>query len=121
VALFLGDIGHLRAPDKSDVQGAQTAAENDWMDHYVKGVGAEPAQGVTAYTTTCPSEVPSGGPYTAPDWARIAKGEVRLDSAGASTIEPSSGSESIAKTFNPFGGGGGCAQVPGADQPGTAT
>jgi hypothetical protein len=121
VALFLGDIGHLRAPDKSDVQGAQTAAENDWMDHYVKGVGAEPAQGVTAYTTTCPSEVPSGGPYTAPDWARIAKGEVRLDAAGAITIEPTAGSEAIAVALNPFGGGGGCAQVPGADQPGTAT
>ena len=72
-ALFLGDIGHLRAQNKSDVQAALRAAENAWMDHYVKGVGAEPAQGVTAYTTTCPSDVPSGGPYTAPDWARISR------------------------------------------------
>jgi hypothetical protein len=121
VALFLGDIGHLRAQNKSDVKAALTAAENAWMDHYVKGVGAEPAQGVTAYTTTCPSEVPSGGPYTAPDWARIAKGEVRLDAEGAITIEPTAGSESIAVAFNPFGGGGACAQAPGADQSGTAT
>ena len=120
-ALFLGDIGHLRAQNKSDVQAALSAAENAWMDHYVKGVGAEPAQGVTAYTTTCPGDVPSGGPYTAPDWARIAKGEVRLDAGGAITIDPTAGSESIAVAFNPIGGGGACAQAPGADQTGTAT
>jgi hypothetical protein len=120
-ALFLGDFGHRRAQDKSDVKAALNAAENAWMDHYVKGVGAEPAQGVTAYTTTCPGDVPSGGPYTAPDWARIAKGEGRRDAEGAITIEPTAGSESIAVAFNPFGGGGACAQAPGADQPGTAT
>jgi predicted acyl esterase len=120
-ALFLGDIGHLRAQNKSDVQAALKAAEDAWMDHYVKGVGPKPAQGVTAYTTTCPGDVPSGGPYTAPDWARIAKGEVRFDSKATTTIEPNAGSEPIAVKFNPFGGDGACAQAPGADQPGTAT
>jgi hypothetical protein len=120
-ALFLGDVGHLRAQNKSDVQAALRTAENAWMDHYVKGVGPAPAQGVTAYTTTCPSDAPTGGPYTAPDWARIAKGEVRFDARGAITIDPAAGSESIAVAFNPIGGGGACVQAPGADQPGTAT
>jgi hypothetical protein len=120
-ALFFGDFGHLRAQNKNDVNAALAAAENAWLDHYVKGVGAEPAQGVTTYTTTCPGGVPSGGPYTAPDWARIAKGEVRLDAEDAMTIEPISGSESIAVAFNPIGGGGACVQAPGADQPGAAT
>ena len=120
-ALFFGDIGHRRAQNKSGVKAAQVAAEDAWMDHYVKGVGAKPAQGVTAYTTTCPGNVPSGGPYTAPDWARIAKGEVRHESEGAITIAPTAGSEPIAIAFNPFGGDGACALAPGADQPGTAT
>ena len=120
-ALLFGDFGHLRAQNKNDVNAALAAAENAWMDHYVKGVGVKPAQGVTAYTTTCPKDVPSGGPYTAPDWARIAKGEVRFDAEGAITIEPTAGSESTAVAFNPFGGGGACAQAPGVDQPGTAS
>ena len=91
-ALVFGDFGHLRAQNKSDVNAALAAAENAWMGHYVKGVGARPQQGVTAYTTTCPNDVPSGGPYTAPDWARIAKGEVRLDAEGALTIGPTAAS-----------------------------
>jgi hypothetical protein len=78
-------------------------------------------QGVTAYTTTCPAGAPSGGPYRARDWARIAKGEVRLDAERAITINPAAGSESTAVAFNPFGGSGACAQAPGADQPGAAT
>ena len=77
LALFFGDFGHPRAQNKSDVTSALVAAENAWMDFYVKGTGKEPAQNVTAYTETCPGTAASGGPYRARDWARMANGEVR--------------------------------------------
>jgi predicted acyl esterase len=121
LALFFGDFGHPRAENKDDVADALTAAENAWMDFYVKGVGSEPAENVTAYTTTCPGTAPSGGPYAARNWAKIAKGEIRLESKPALTIDPAAGSEAIAAEFNPIGGGGACATADGADQPGTAT
>ena len=121
LALFFGDFGHPRAENKSDVSTALRERENAWMDFYVKGVGSEPAGGVTTYTQTCPNTAPSGGPYSAKNWARIAKGEIRLEAKGATTIEPGAGSEAIAATFNPIGGGGACATADGADQPGAAS
>jgi predicted acyl esterase len=121
LSLFFGDFGHPRAENKSDVIEALLAAENAWMDFYVKGVGAQPAESVTAYTLTCPNTAPSGGPFTAANWARMAKGEVRFESKPAVTIDPAAGSEDVAAEFNPVGGGGACASADGADQPGTAT
>jgi hypothetical protein len=91
------------------------------MDHYVKGTGAAPPEGVTSYTTTCPNAAPSGGPYTSTNWATMAKGEIRLDGSQPVTIEPNAGSDAVAAQFNPVGGGGACAQADGADEPGTAT
>ena len=120
LALFFGDFGHPRAQNKSDVTSALVAAENAWMDFYVKGAGKKPAQNVTAYTETCPGTASSGGPYRARDWARMAKGEVRYQSKPAKTIDPGAGSPEVAAKFNPFGGGA-CATADGADQPGTAT
>jgi predicted acyl esterase len=121
LALFFGDFGHPRAQGKDDAEDALVAAENAWMDHYVKGVGAAPPEGVTAYTTTCPNTAPSGGPYSSTNWATMAKGEIRLEGPQAVTIEPNAGSDAVAAQFNPVGGGGACAQATGADEPGTAT
>jgi hypothetical protein len=90
------------------------------MDFYVLGKGSEPPQGVTAYTETCPEAAPSGGPFTAANWAEIAKGEIRYRSTQAKTIEPNAGSAEVAAAFNPVGGTA-CATADGADQPGTAT
>jgi len=120
LALFFGDFGHPRAQNKSDVTSALVAAENAWMDFYVKGAGKEPAKNVIAYTETCPGTAASGGPYRASDWARMAKGEVRYVSKPAKTIDPGAGSAEVAARFNPFGGGA-CETADGADQPGTAT
>ena len=41
--------------------------------------GKPPFQGVQALTQTCPKAAPSGGPFIAPTWATIARGEVRFD------------------------------------------
>jgi hypothetical protein len=119
LALFFGDFGHMRAQNKPDVTTALDAAQNAWMDYYVKGVGSPPREGVTAYTETCPESAPSGGPYRAGNWAKIAKGEIRYEAKPATTIEPNAGDPAIAAEFNPIGGEA-CNTADGADQPGTA-
>ncbi len=121
LSLFFGDFGHPRGQNKDDVIAALVAAENAFMDYYVKGVGSQPDDGVTAYRQTCPSTEPSGRPYTATSWATIAKGEIRFESKPQRTIEPTAGDPAIAQTFDPIFGGGACATANGADQPGTAT
>jgi predicted acyl esterase len=122
LALFAGEIaGHPRSTGKDNVDEALGAAQEAWMDHYVLGVGAEPEQGVTAFTQTCPSDAPGGGPFKAANWARLAPGEVRLTSDEAKTIEPNAGDSAVSAEFNPVGGGGACASASGADIPGAAT
>ena len=92
ISLFFGDFGHMRALNKADVTNALTDADNAWLDFYVKGTGSQPFQGTTAYTLTCPSSAPSGGPYQAGSWAGLSHGVVRFLDSGSKTISASGGS-----------------------------
>ena len=121
LALFFGDFGHMRGQNKDDVTEALGATQDAWMDYWVKGEGAPPPENVTSYTLTCPESAPSGGPYTAPNWAKATAGEIRYDADGSLTIDPGAGSEAVAAKFNPVGGDGACATADGADQPGSAS
>ena len=122
ISLFAGEVrGHPRSQVKDDVLETLENRQDAWFDHYVKGDGPRPMVGVEAYTQTCPETEPSGGPYTAKSWARLARGEVRVDAKRATTIEPDAGDDAVAAPFNPVSGGGACATADGADQPGTAT
>jgi predicted acyl esterase len=123
VSLFLGSFGHQRAQNKSSDMAQQSAAQRAWMDFYVKGTGSVPFRGVQALTQACPSATPSEGPFSAGDWAHLAPGEVRFDSAGRKTILPTAGDQTIANAFDPFVSGPGvaCVTAPASDQPGTAT
>ncbi len=120
ISLFFGDFGHQRAQNKKDVSEALEQRQLEWMDHFVKGDGPAPTEGVTAYTETCPSDAASGGPYTAGDWARLAPGELRLDQGATQTIAPDAGDPAIGKTFGDVTNADACATAPGDDQPGTA-
>jgi dienelactone hydrolase len=120
LSLFYGDFGHMRAQNKPDVTNALSAADDAWMRHFVLGKGKKPFEGATAYTETCPSSAPSGGPYKAKSWAALAPGEIRFDSAASKTIAPNAGDPAIAAQFNPIGGAA-CNTAPGANQPGTAS
>ena len=67
--------GAISAADRA----ALTAAENAWLDYYVKGVGSEPADargGVDILTSKCPVSG-AGTRFHAPTWAQLAPGEVR--------------------------------------------
>jgi len=122
ISLVLGEIaGHPRSANKPNVQELLSARSLRWFDHFVRGEGEQPFEGVTAFTQTCPSSEPGGGPYTAPTWARLAKGELRLREREARTIAADAGDPAIAATFDPVFGGGACATADGADQPGSAS
>lgn len=122
LSLILGEIaGHPRSTGKQNVNDLLRQRELEWFDHFVNGAGPEPFEGVTAFTQTCPSTEPGGGPYTAPSWARIAKGEIRFREPDPRTIAATAGDPAIAAVFDPVTGGGACATADGADQPGTAS
>ena len=125
ISLFFGDFGHPRAAPNNEKDAQNTALTDDvnsWFDFYVKGTGSTPFQGVTAYTTTCPTTVPSGGPTQAGSWAGLEKGEVRLDSAQSQAIAPDGGSSAVDTAFDPVSSGQNpCHTAPGADLPGVAT
>jgi predicted acyl esterase len=100
ISLLFGDFGHPRAQNKPDVTELLGRLDHAWMDYYVKGQGSAPYLGVTAMTLTCPSSAPSGGPYSAKSWARLARGEVRFASSAKQTIEPASPADGNA--FDPI-------------------
>jgi hypothetical protein len=89
IAMFHLDFGHNpRAGSVSAADGAAlTAAINDWLDHYVKGIGPEPAGGVDILTSKCPVNS-AGTRFHAPTWAQLAPGEIRIDGAAAQTVAP---------------------------------
>src|SRR5207247_10988499 len=92
-----------------------------WRDHFPRG-GPAASQGVTALTQTCPHTAPSDGPFTAPTFSQLARGEVRFDSHTPQTIHSSGGNPAVGAAIDPVtGGGDDCATTSAADQPGTAT
>ena len=118
-SLFAADIaGHPRSQTKPDVSPLLERRQNEWMDFYVKGTGPEPFQGAEAFTETCPASAPSGGPFQADNWARLAPGEIRLGDKTQRTIAPDGGDPAIAAAIAPVSGSA-CAQVSGADEAGT--
>jgi predicted acyl esterase len=125
ISLLFGDFGHMRANNKAADIAALSAAQDAWLDFYVKGAGSQPFQGVTAFAMTCPTpqdpDPPSGGPFQAGSWAGLQKGDVRLQDAASKTISADGGSASVDTTFDPVSGGGACATASADDLPGVAT
>jgi predicted acyl esterase len=122
ISMLFGDFGHMRSANKAADNSALSAADDAWLDFYVKGTGSQPFQGTTAFAMTCPKTADSGGPFQAGSWAGLQKGEVRLDSEAAQTLQPGGGSEEVDKAFDPISAGGNpCTTAPSADLPGVAT
>lgn len=117
VALFDLDFGHnprsgaISAPDAALL----AAAENAWMDYYVKGVGPKPDGGVDILTSKCPTSA-AGTHYHASSWGSLAPGELRLDTSGAQTIVAPGTAPS-----DPFTSGDICRTTSSADNPSAAT
>jgi predicted acyl esterase len=126
ISLLFGDFGHMRAANKAGDSTVRNDAQDAWLDYYVKGAGAKPFQGATAFAMTCPTSAPSGGPYQADSWAALQRGEVRLNSPQSQTISPDADSNpakiAVDVTFDPVSSGGNpCRTAPADDLPGVAT
>ena len=120
ISMFHLDFGH--SPRAGAVSAADraalTAAENAWLDYYVKGVGPEPADargGVDILTSKCPVSG-AGTRYHAPTWAQLAPGELRVDGAAAQTIAAPGTAPS-----NAFTSGDVCTTTSSADNASAAT
>jgi predicted acyl esterase len=112
ISLFFLDNGHQRGQNKGADLALLRQAENRWFAHYLKGRDVKVLRGVEALTQSCPKSAPSAGPYRAPSWARLARGELRLKEAGARTMS-SLVPEAAGSRFDPIAGGGACASTNG--------
>jgi predicted acyl esterase len=121
-SLYFGDYGHQRAANKPADRERLLDDIHGWFDHYLRGASGSPPTGVTATTQTCPRTEPSAGPFSAPTFAGLAHGQVRLADAAMRIISPGGGNPSTAAAIDPVAGGGdGCVQTPSADDPSAAT
>lgn len=125
LALFFSSSGHPRGQIQANASSAFSALQDEWVAHYLKDSGPKPPSNVTTFTQTCPNGSDAGGPYTSPDWASSAPGEIRVvDRGGPKTIDPDGGDLATASAFNPLGylfnpaWGNACTTTPGAPEPG---
>jgi predicted acyl esterase len=120
VTLQLGDIGHMRAQNKLDEYQYFNAQGAQFLDAYLRHTGTPPARGaVTAFTQTCPLEAPSGGPFSARSWRRLATGTFELGDDAPQTVTSDGGNPAEAVGTDPILGTI-CAQFPAIRAPGTA-
>lgn len=118
ISLMFFDFGHARGQNKPADTALLKARQEAWFDYYLKDEGSKPANRVETLTQTC--DGPSAGPFTAPNWAAMAPGEVRYRSAEPQQITPGSGNPAASQAFDPIAGDGACATVSADDQPGVA-
>jgi predicted acyl esterase len=105
VSLQLGDLGHSRGSNKAATNQRFFGQASRFFTAYLKGSGAAPPPGsVTAFTQTCPSSVPDGGPFNARSWRAIQAGSVVFGSNAAKTFTSTGGNQQVAAEFDPIGG-----------------
>jgi len=130
ISLIFTDHGHQRGQNKGPDAAWRNSRLHEWFDHYVKGTGPAPVDGVETLTQACngPSFGASGQfddpntdePFRAPTWAALAPGEVRFTDPASKVVAPAV-VDQAGQAFDPISGGGACATAPAADQAGTAS
>jgi dienelactone hydrolase len=121
LSLMFFDFGHQRGQGKDADEALLRQRQEAWFDYYLKGQGSKPPNRVETLTQTCPDTAPSGGPYTAATWLKLAPGEVRFKDAKEQTIAPEGGSPDSNQAFDPIAGPGACATASSDDSPGAAS
>jgi pimeloyl-ACP methyl ester carboxylesterase len=123
VALQLGDLGHSRGSNKPGLNHYfNNQAARFFAAHLLGAKKKAPAPGlVTAFTTTCPSTAPDGGPYKAIGWKAIHPGETTIGGNQPQEFTSSGGSAEVAREFDPvFGTTEACETIPTTTEPNTA-
>ncbi len=116
IALTFADYGHPRGQNQGASAQFIGARENAWFEHFVKGNGSEPQQGVDALTQACGS--PPAGPYHGDSLATLAPGELLEADAATQTIATSG--VSFNADFGAASGVNSCKTVGSGDSPGGA-
>ena len=120
IGLFFGSFGHMRGQNGSEVTGALTTLENQWVDFYLADEGTQPDSNVTTFTQVCPNADPDGGPFVTDNWVNQSPGEILVKGDDAQTVQPDGGDRAVGAAFNPAPSGVACAAPAGAQEPGTA-
>ncbi len=120
-ALMFGDLGHSRGANKENTDHAFNEQGASFFAAKLQHSGTGPVNGsVIAYTQTCPSSAPGGGPYTAKSWARLHRHAVTISSATPQTFTSAGGNPTIAAEFDPIASSDGCKTVKAETEPNTA-
>lgn len=123
VSLQLADIGHPLSGQKAADFLATFEQATAFLNHYLQNKPGGPAPGsVTAWTATCPTSAPSGGPYEARGMSALAPRLVSFGSAPAQTVS-TGGDPSIGAGLDWTKGlavAGACQGFNATDWPGTA-
>ena len=122
VSLQFGDLGHSRGSNKPTVNQAFNGQGAAFFGRYMRGTSGGPAPGsVTAYTQTCPSTAPDGGPYSGPSYQRLHTGTISFGSP-ASQVVTASGDHATSSQFDPIAGtSDACKTISSSTAAGTAT
>ena len=122
VALQFGDLGHSRGANKANADHAFQEEAASFFGAWLQHSGHKPKPGrVTAYTQTCPTGEPAGGPFVAKSWAKLHPHTLTFGSAGAQTFTSAGGNPTIAGDFDPIAGTSeSCKTVKAEEEPNTA-
>jgi fermentation-respiration switch protein FrsA (DUF1100 family) len=123
VSLQFGDLGHSRGSNKPELNAYLNDQAARFFKAHLKHEGSGPAPGsVTAFTMTCPADVPDGGPFKASSWRAIHHRAVRFGGAPTQTITSAGGDPNVAAAFDPIAGtSDACKQVATEEEPNTAS
>jgi len=126
-ALMLGDLGHSPAANKENTDHAFNEEGARFFEAKLQHTGTAPASGsVTAYTQTCPTSAPGGGPYTASEWSKLHPHTLTFGSAAAQSFTSAGGNPVIAAELDPIvleeqpESAGACTTVKAETEPDTA-
>jgi fermentation-respiration switch protein FrsA (DUF1100 family) len=126
-ALMVGDLGHSPAANKENTDHAFNEEGSKFFEAKLQHTGTAPASGsVTAYTQTCPTTAPGGGPFTASEWSKLHPHTVTLGSSAPQSLTSAGGNPAIAADLDPILLGeepesaGACTTVKAETEPDTA-
>jgi predicted acyl esterase len=120
-ALLFGDLGHSPGANKVNTDHAFNEAAAGFFAAKLEHSGKAPKNGsVTAYTQTCPTEAPGGGPFTASSWAKLHPSALSFGAAAAQTFTSAGGNPSTAAEIDPIVNSEACKTVKAEEAPDTA-
>jgi fermentation-respiration switch protein FrsA (DUF1100 family) len=121
VSLQLGDLGHFRGSNKTNADRLFNNQGSAFFDAWLRDTGRAPAhRSVTAFTQTCPTDAPAGGPFRARSWDRLHPDRFVLAARRPQRVRSGGGNPETAAVLDPVGGDGACATVPRERARGTA-